>query len=241
MSASKLAAAEKRLASLNKELELELAQSALDIAGIVDPTPISDVLGAALSLYRGDLIGAGLSLISVVPYAGDALGKTAKGARAAKRVNGLRKRIVAAIAEIENLKSVAKKAPPEVVEKGRKAGKTSPKPLENCPPKTKFWRGKPKIEDGNLKEGWKHIEARHVTGNHPDGAGDLFAKGTTRKDLEEAADTVVQKGLRISDPDKRIQTFEKRISINGESDRVRVIVDSTTGKVITMFPARGGK
>jgi hypothetical protein len=46
---------------------------------------------------------------------------------------------------------------------------------------------KPCIENGNLEEGWTHIDARHVTGNHPYGAGDLFASGTTRAQLEQVA------------------------------------------------------
>jgi hypothetical protein len=102
------------------------------------------------------------------------------------------------------------------------------------------WRGSPRIEDGNLKEGWKHIDARHVTGNHPiHGAGDLFAPGTTRTQLEEAANRIVEKGTRISNPSRRIQMFEDKIKINGQRDRVRVVVDSAdSGRVITMFPVR---
>ncbi len=60
--------------------------------------------GAGLSLYRGDWIGAGLSLISVVPYAGDALGKTAKGARLARKIAALKKRIEASIAAVKAAK-----------------------------------------------------------------------------------------------------------------------------------------
>lgn len=88
---------EAELKKLNDDLELELAQAAIDIAGIADPTPITDVIGAGLSLFRGDLIGAGLSLISVIPYAGDAIAKTAKGARLAKKIADLERRISAAI------------------------------------------------------------------------------------------------------------------------------------------------
>lgn len=96
--------AEQDLAKLNESLEFQLAQTAVDIAGIADPTPISDVIGAGMSLYSGDFIGAGLSLISIIPYAGDALGKTAKGARAAKKINDLKKRITAAIASVNAFK-----------------------------------------------------------------------------------------------------------------------------------------
>jgi hypothetical protein len=70
-----------RLAIARKDLEWMLAEAALDVGGIVDPTPTCDLASAGLALARGDLFGAGLSLLGVVPYVGDAIGKTAKGAR----------------------------------------------------------------------------------------------------------------------------------------------------------------
>ena len=54
-----------------KRISLDLAQIALDIAGIVDPTPISDGANAVISVTRGDWFGAGISLVSMVPYVGD--------------------------------------------------------------------------------------------------------------------------------------------------------------------------
>lgn len=108
--AAQLAQRERELADLNRELQLELAQSAIDIAGIADPTPVSDVIGAGLSLYRGDFVGAGLSLISVVPYVGDALGKTAKGAKLAASIAKLKKRIEGTVAAINKLRNQRKQA-----------------------------------------------------------------------------------------------------------------------------------
>ena len=101
-------------------------------------------------------------------------------------------------------------------------------------------RNTPHIEDGNLKEGWIHIDARHVTGNHPSGHGDLFAPGTTRRQLEQAAKNIVSKGRRITvNPNGRMQTFEKDIVVNKRKDLVRVIVDSyDSNRVITIFPVR---
>ena len=96
---------ESKLADLNSELKLDLAQAALDVAGVADPTPISDGLSGIMSLARGDFIGAGLSLVSMVPYAGDALAKTAKGARLAKKMAGLKKKIEAATTAISKLKA----------------------------------------------------------------------------------------------------------------------------------------
>lgn len=124
--AADVAKKEKELADLNNELKLDLAQSAIDIAGIADPTPISDVIGAGMSLWRGDVIGAGLSLISVVPYAGDALGKTAKGARLAKKMETLRKSIAATIDSINSAKKLARQqasAATRALKAARKAGK----------------------------------------------------------------------------------------------------------------------
>lgn len=64
------------------QLALDLTQMGLDIAGIFDPTPISDGSNAVISLLRGDFVGAGLSAVSIVPYVGDAakLGKLGKWA-----------------------------------------------------------------------------------------------------------------------------------------------------------------
>lgn len=76
-----------------RELRLDMAQAALDAAGLVDPTPISDACGAVLSAARGDWFGAGMSLVSMLPYAGDAIGKTAKGAKLATKIAAQRKRI----------------------------------------------------------------------------------------------------------------------------------------------------
>ncbi len=102
-------------------------------------------------------------------------------------------------------------------------------------------RTPPRIEDGNLREGWTHIDARHVTGDHPSGPGDLFAPGTTRAQLDDAAQQLVRKGTRVSDPNRQLQVFEKRIKVNGLRDRVRVIVDSQdANRVISIFPVRGG-
>lgn len=75
------------------DLNAALKDAAIDAIGIVDPTPISDAIGAARSIAQGDWIGAGLSIISMIPYAGDAIGKTAKGARVAKRILAIKDKI----------------------------------------------------------------------------------------------------------------------------------------------------
>lgn len=62
----------------------EYAQLSADVVGIFDPTPVSDGIGAVISVARGDILGAGLSLLGMVPYVGD-LGKLGKIAKYAPR------------------------------------------------------------------------------------------------------------------------------------------------------------
>jgi hypothetical protein len=102
--------------------------------------------------------------------------------------------------------------------------------LSGCPKRTP-----PRLEEGNEREGWIHIQARHITGSDP--GGDLFATGTTRADIEKAVFRVVMKGTRTSPPNRVIQVFEKRMKVAGRRDRVCVVVDSADGnRVITAFP-----
>lgn len=63
---------------------VQRVQLAADIAGIFDPTPASDAVGAVASAIQGDGWGVGLSLLGMVPYIGDA-GKIGKIARIAPR------------------------------------------------------------------------------------------------------------------------------------------------------------
>jgi hypothetical protein len=107
---AKIRNAESDLGNLNSELQLDLLQMGVDAAGVIDPSPASDLLGAGLSIYRGDFIGAGLSLISVIPYAGDALAKTTKGARILKNANNLRKRIAVVTDQINALRKQGREA-----------------------------------------------------------------------------------------------------------------------------------
>ena len=98
-------------------------------------------------------------------------------------------------------------------------------------------RTKPKLEDGNAKEGWQHINERHISGTAAGGHGDLMPPTTTRAQVEAAADKIVEKGTRISDPNRTIQTFEKRMSVNGMRAVYRLVVDSTDdNRIITFFP-----
>jgi hypothetical protein len=69
-------------------------QLVLDIAGIFDPTPISDGASTLVSLWRGEFVDALLGGASMVPYLGDAAAKPFKIARkygpeAMKVIDGL--------------------------------------------------------------------------------------------------------------------------------------------------------
>lgn len=179
-SSDELVAAERELAGLNKELAWEMSKAAVDVAGLVDPTPISDGVGMAMSLAEGDLVGAGLSLISMVPYAGDALGKTAKGARAAKKLNDLRKKIAATTALVEKLKAPAKSASKKVddaLAKAKNVPAKKPAPAAPCPKPKPTPKPKPKARP---KSPYRHLEDPPGVGKGKD-----FTKAQRKKIIEE--------------------------------------------------------
>lgn len=70
-----------------------ILETSLDVAGVVDPTPASDLAAAGLALSRGDLWSAGLNLLCTVPYAGDAVGKPIKASRTAVQVKRLHDKV----------------------------------------------------------------------------------------------------------------------------------------------------
>ncbi len=89
--------AQKEIEYCRRELAELGLQTALDAAGVIDPTPTSDLLSAANSIRRKDYVGAGLTLLGVVPYIGDAIGKSAKGALIVSRVAKLKSRLESAL------------------------------------------------------------------------------------------------------------------------------------------------
>ncbi|PVM83803.1 hypothetical protein [Caulobacter endophyticus] len=128
-----LAKTEAELAAANEELRLDLAQATLDMVGIADPTPVSDLLGAGLSLYRGDPLGAGASLLGVIPYVGDAIGKTAKGARLLKKIEAGRKRVAGLMAKANKLRAVQKAKAAAATAKATAERAVRAKALQECP------------------------------------------------------------------------------------------------------------
>jgi RHS repeat-associated protein len=75
------------------DLALDVAQLALDIGGIFEPTPFCDITSGVISAGRGDWIGALLSGAGVIPFAGDVakVGKIAKYIKSLETLVGLAK------------------------------------------------------------------------------------------------------------------------------------------------------
>ncbi|MEO1498468.1 MAG: hypothetical protein AAFV43_15090 [Planctomycetota bacterium] len=102
-----------KLTEEEKELLLDVGQLALDIVGVVEPTPFADSSNAVISLTRGDWAGALMSAAGIIPYVGDvaklgklpryaksidrALAMARTSARFAEPMRALATRIVAAI------------------------------------------------------------------------------------------------------------------------------------------------
>jgi len=90
--------------------------------------------------------------------------------------------------------------------------------------------------EGNNTRGLEHILKRHSPDEfltHP--KGDLFPSGTTHDQIIDGIEKVFSKGTRVSDPNRVVQTFQKRIKINGQSANYRLIVDTNNSDVITFF------
>jgi hypothetical protein len=128
-------ALEDKLKSLTQSKEWEIAQGAVDAAGIVDPTPISDGISAVMSLAKGDWVGAGLSAVSMIPYLGDAVAKTAKGARAIKKLKELAESIKTTAKALEDARAARNIANRKAAAKAaRDARKEAANACKKCDP-----------------------------------------------------------------------------------------------------------
>jgi len=136
-----VAGLEGRLKGLTSSKDWEIAQAAVDAAGIVDPTPISDGISAVMSLAKGDWIGAGLSAVSMVPYLGDAVAKTAKGARAIKKLKQLTDAIAGSIKRLDAIKLGNRK---KAAERVRQARKDKANACKGCDAETKYGANLPR-------------------------------------------------------------------------------------------------
>jgi len=132
--------AEQQLQSIVKSKKWEMAKAAIDAAGVVDPTPISDGIGTIMSLAEGDLVGAGLSAISLIPYLGDAVAKTAKGARAINRLKNLTEAALKVTKRLDQLKDkLARRR--EAARRVREAKREAVGSIEECAAKGKWGEG----------------------------------------------------------------------------------------------------
>ncbi|TKC98280.1 PAAR-like domain-containing protein [Polyangium fumosum] len=105
------AACKAELAKTNEAIAWEGFKAGVDLAGIVDPTPVADLTGAGLALADGDWLGAGISVVSAaVPYVGDLAGKGIKAARAAKALAKLDRLLLKWQAHLANAAAAARKA-----------------------------------------------------------------------------------------------------------------------------------
>ncbi|NEP83985.1 MAG: hypothetical protein F6K39_41210 [Okeania sp. SIO3B3] len=106
----RLSKEEKKLIDLEIDLALTqeklfraIVKSGFDIAGIFDPSPISDLVAATLEIQDGNYIDAGLSLLGVVPYIGDLASKTIKAGKATKKIKELNEKIKELKPKIEKM------------------------------------------------------------------------------------------------------------------------------------------
>lgn len=148
-------------AQAGMELDKALVDSAIDLAGIVDPTPISDAISLARSAAGGDWISAGLSVVSMLPYAGDAIAKPLKGAKITEKILNLKKRIAdnAVKARQVVINSLKKDAAIIRAERAKKKGEEISKELTQlCPMEVN------RYGTHSPKQGWKQGGER---GNGP--------------------------------------------------------------------------
>lgn len=177
---------ESQLASLTKSKEWEEAKSAADLAGIVDPTPVSDSISMGMSVAEGDWVGAFLSGVSYIPYIGDAVAKPVKILRATKTIAAIEMKAAALAKQINHFKSAAYKiaqrkmaATAERARRAKEAGekyaeamkcKSCPKPSSRFGtqlPSTGKWSG----EKGNSR--WTSDGPNSVTVEYKEGYPDF--------------------------------------------------------------------
>lgn len=197
------------------DLEWEMAQSAVDLAGLVDPTPISDGIGAVMSAARGDWFGAGMSLVSMIPYAGDAIGKTAKGAKALARVARLRTRIADNVIRGRQIVANALKKDAAAIRAKRaaeKAAKIEDSVVSGCKV------GGNRFGTQSPKEGW-------VKGERGDGTWDPAKSGLNPDRIEDIES--VTKGKPIAWKDGNPDFSDYTYKANGVEGKVEIQLSPT--------------
>jgi hypothetical protein len=196
--ADTLKKAELELANLTKSKEWEATKTTADIAGIVDPTPVSDAISMGMSITEGDWVGAFLSGVSFIPYLGDAVAKPIKIVRATKTIAAIEKKAAALAKTISHYKSaatrIAQRKMAAAAERARRAKEateefakkqkcaTCPKPRQfgTQLPTTGKWKGEKgnshwTSDDGSVsldyKEGYPDFTTSHPTSIYQKGDG----------------------------------------------------------------------
>jgi A nuclease of the HNH/ENDO VII superfamily with conserved WHH len=197
-----------------REKALDEAQAVLDIAGIADPTPISDLASGLISAARGDWIGAGLSLVSAIPYAGDAIAKTGKGAKLIAKLAAIEKRIADNAAKAKQIISNALKSDAAALRAKKaaaKAEKIDEALVKGCPIK------------GN--EFGTHAPAKGWDGNPGDSAWDP-AKGVTDPErLDEIKSVLGDKKLQFKDGYPDFTPYAHKVEVDGKLVPARVEIE----------------
>jgi hypothetical protein len=176
-------------AKAEAELRDAVEGAAIDAIGIIDPTPISDAIGAARSVAQGDWIGAGLSVISMIPYAGDAVGKTAKGARVIKRIADIKKKIGDNVLRARKAITDALKKDAAAI-RARRAAQKAEKIEDSVVSGCKV--GGNKFGTQSPKEGW-------VKGERGDGLWDPKQSGLNKDRVAEIEGVTGGKPLKFKD------------------------------------------
>ena len=189
-----------QLGEIHSEMIALGAHSAADVAGIFDPTPISDGIAGIMSLGQGDLAGFGLSMASMVPYLGDGVAKPAKAARVAKRVAELAdkaksatKLLDGAQQRIRALSSIKKSR--ILVREAKAAGRSAQASLDRLVDQLMVGNLNPGIGSKSLGSGISYARsrdgARVFFRQSQDGAIEILGKATKKNQA-----TVIKEVLR---------------------------------------------
>lgn len=114
---------------LSQQSVLDGVQMALDVAGMAPGVgAIPDLMNAAISVLRGDWVGAGLSIVAAVPGVGDVVG----GAKIAYRGAHIAKNAQEANAAVRKFDKIKQQSKPVVM--ANEARKTAERNIVELPP-----------------------------------------------------------------------------------------------------------
>ncbi|WP_133512911.1 PAAR-like domain-containing protein [Candidatus Thiosymbion oneisti] len=172
--------AEAEIAAVEQEIAREAIKAGVDAAGLLDPTPTSDLISAGMSVAEGDFWGAGLSIISAVPYFGDAIAKPIKATRMARKAAKL-------AGKLKKLKAKAAKLAEKL--RGLRKGK-KPKPGKGA-------------DGGNIPgRTAKDRKAEQLKKNKKQGK---LREEEVRRELEEEGHEVLGSQVSVKTPESRRQ------------------------------------